>query len=481
MTLRKKTITGIIWNFCEQIARKGIGVVITLLLAIFLTPADYGLVAMMAVFLAIANRFMDSGFKQALIRLEVAGRNDFNTAFYANLGLGILSYILLFLAAPVIASFYHEPRLVFIIRVAGVNIFIQAFQVVQSATLSRDLNFKLQLQASVPAGIVSGLTAVVLAYMGFGVWALIVQMLFASLFTTALLWYFQGWRPTLGFSRQSLGSMYNFGYKLFLSGLLEAIFRNVYVILIARLFSATIAGYYFFADKLKQLVISQLVDSIQTVTYPALAMLQNDDSRLKDGYRNLMSVTTFLLFPVMLLLAALAEPLFSFLLPEKWFAAATYLQLICIAGVMNPLHAINMNILKVKGRSDLFLYLEIIKKLMIVGILFISLHFGIMGILIGQIINSVLAYIPNSYFSAKLTGYSVREQMADAMPSLLLSGVIGTLIYGAVYLVHWPALAKLIIFLLTSAVMYLSGAHILKLHAYILVKKILVGRTRSGG
>ena len=259
MTLRKKTITGIIWNFAEQIARKGIGVVITLLLARFLTPSDYGLVAMMAVFLAIANSLMDSGFKQALIRLEGAGQRDFNTAFYANLALGAVSYVLLFLAAPFIATFYNEPRLVLLIRIAGINIIIQSFQVVQTAALSRDLNFKAQLQATVPAGIFSGLIALGLAYMGYGVWALIVQMILASFITTALLWHLQGWRPSLIVSRHSLASMYNFGYKLFLSGLLDTVFRNLYVIVIAKLFTASVAGCYFFAAKLRDLVIGQLV------------------------------------------------------------------------------------------------------------------------------------------------------------------------------------------------------------------------------
>lgn len=355
MTLTKKITTGIIWNFTEQLGRRGIEVVITLLLARFLAPSDYGLVAMMAVFLAVAMSLMDSGFKQALIRLQDAGQIDFNTAFYANLCLGAFSYCLLFLAAPYIAAFYEEPRLVILIRVVGMNILINAFQVVQSAILSRELNFKAQLQAAIPAGIISGIIAIGLAFVGFGVWALIAQMLLASMITTVLLWWLQGWRPTVGFSRPSLRDMYNFGYKLFLSGLLDTIFQNLYVIVIAKLFATTVAGHYFFAKKIKDLVISQLVTAIQNVTYPALATFQDDDIRLKAGYRKIIGITTFLLSPVMLLLAAVAEPLFVFLLPEQWHAATMYLQLMCIASVMYPLHAINVNILQVKGRSDLFL------------------------------------------------------------------------------------------------------------------------------
>ena len=479
MTLRKKTITGIIWNFAEQIALKGIGTVITLLLARFLTPGDYGLVAMMAVFLAIANSLMDSGFKQALIRLEGVGQSDFNTAFYTNLGLGIISYILLFLAAPLIASFYNEPVLIILIRIAGFNIIIQSFQVVQSAALSRALNFKAQLQATVPAGIVSGPIAIALAYMGFGIWALIVQMLLASLITTAMLWFLQGWRPSLDFSRHSMASMYNFGYKLFLSGFLDTVFQNLYVIVIAKLFSASVAGCYFFASKLRDLLISQLVGSIQNVTYPALATMQSDNKRLKEGYRKVIQVTTFLLFPSMLLLAALADPIFKALLPAKWLPASLYLQLMCIAAVMYPLSSINLDVLKVKGRSDLFLYLEIFKKIMVVLILAITYRYGVTAILIGQILGSVLAYIPNSFFSKKLISYTLREQVADFLPGLTLSGIVALIVYVTGLLLTWPALAKLGILALTSCVLYIVGSHIFKLQAYMFTRQMLASKMSS--
>jgi O-antigen/teichoic acid export membrane protein len=481
MTLSQKTTTGILWNFTELLSRRGIQTLITLLLAWFLQPDDFGLVAMMAVFLAIATNLMESGFRQALIRIKDASQLDFNTAFYANLGLGALSYAMLFLAAPFIADFYNKPRLIGLIRIAAIAVIINAFQVVQSAVLSRDLNFKAQLQASVPAGIVSGIVAVVLAYKGFGVWALIIQMLISALLITVMLWFIQGWRPTFGFSRQSLDRMYNFGYKLFLSGLLDTIFQNLYVIVIAKIFAAAIAGHYFFATKLRDLVIAQLVGAIQTVTYPALATIQNDDIRLKAGYRKIIGVTTFLLFPAMLMLAAMAEPLFVFLLPSKWLPAVSYLQLLCIAGVIYPLHAINLNVLMVKGRSDLFLHLEIIKKVMAVVILFISIQFGIIGILIGQIVTSVLAYIPNSYFSAKLINYTVREQITDFMPGLVLSGSVALVIYGAGYLIQWPAFAKLFILALMAGILYFAGAHLMKLQAYLMARQILMERIKQGG
>ena len=431
---------------------------------------------MMAIFLAVANSLMDSGFKQALIRLHWADQIDYNTAFYTNLALGMLSYALLFAVAPFIADFYDQPRLVALIRVAGIAILINSFQIIQSAVLSRNLNFRAQLHATVPAGIISGLIAVGLAYAGFGVWALIAQMLLAAFITTVLLWYLQGWRPSCGFSRKSLSTMYNFGYKLFLSGLLDITFKNIYVMVIAKIFAASIAGYYFFAYKIKDLIISQLVGAIGNVTYPALATMQNDNVRLKAGYRKILQVTTFLLFPAMAFLAALAGPIFRIFLPDKWLPALPYLQLMCIAGFLYPLHSINLNILKVKGRSDLFFYLEIYKKIVAVIILLVSIRYGVTGILIGQIIGSFLSYIPNSYFSSRLISYTIREQMADFLPGLGLSGVIAVSIYAAGLFLNWPASIKLALLALLSSILYLIGAHLFKLPAYIFTRQMLLVR-----
>lgn len=452
-------------------------ILFTLLLARFLVPADYGLVAMMAVFLALGSSLMESGFKQALIRKQGATQTDFNVAFYANLALGALSYLLLFVAAPFIADFYQEAKLVALIRVASLAVLINSFQVVQNAILSRALNFKAQLQATIPASIISGIVAVTLAYAGFGVWALVTQMLLAALVTTVFLWRLQGWRPTRSFSRVAFGSMYGFGYKLFLSGFLSIVFTNIFVIIVAKLFSATLAGYYFFADKIKELILSQLVSSIEMVTYPALSTMQDANERLKAGFRKVIKITTFLLFPAMFFMSALAEPLFSVLLPEKWLPAVVYLQLMCIASVLYPLHSINLNILKVKGRSDLYLYLEIIKRLMLVIILCVSVQFGIMGILIGQIVSSVLAYLPNSYFSAKLINYPVRQQIADFSPSLVLSAVVGGATYVAVLLFSWPPIVELLVFGSLATTFYALGAYVLKFQALIFVIQLVKERT----
>ncbi|WP_051146559.1 lipopolysaccharide biosynthesis protein [Marinobacter daepoensis] len=435
MSLSARTATGIVWNFSQQLATRGVGILVTLLLARFLVPEDFGLVAMMAVFLALGSSLMDSGFREALIRQENITQEDYATAFYANLLLGLVSYGALFLAAPAIAGFYEEPRLENLIRVTSVSVIIMSFQVVQVASLSRKLNFKAQLKASLPASVISGVIAVGLAYIGWGVWALVSQMLLNALVQTALLWKLEGWRPTRQFSWPSLKGMYNFGYKLFLSGVLDTVFQNLYVIVIAKVFSAPVAGLYFFANKIKELIVQQLVRSIQAVTYPALASVQNDDARLKQGYRKIVILMTVALFPGILFTAALASPLFQILLPEKWYPAVPYFQLLCLAALIMPLHSVNLNILKVKGRSDLFLYLELVKKAMHGTVLLITYRYGVTAVIVGQVIISCLSYIPNSYFSSKLLGYGVKEQVQDFGPILfaaLMSAIFGYLSIGIV-------------------------------------------------
>jgi len=465
MTLANRTIKGILWDFAEQIGRRGINVLVTLLLARFLVPEDFGLVAVISSVIAIANGLMESGFKQALIRMENAAHVDYNTAFYSNLGFGAVSYIIIYNLAPIVAGYYEAPEIALLIRVGGMVILINAFHVVQSAIFSKNLDFKVLLMVSVPASLISGIAAVFLAYLGVGVWALVWHMLIYAFLSTVFIWRIGSWRPTLAVSRQSFHGMFSFGSKLFAASTIDTIFRNLYVIVIAKLFGTAIAGYYFFADKIKDLIISQLVSSIRNVTYPALSTVQNDDVRLKDGFRKVLRVTTFALFPAMTFLAALAEPLFNVFLPDNWKPAFPYLQLLCIAGILIPVHSVNLNILQVKGRSDLFLGLEVIKKAMLVVILLISLQFGIFGVLIGRIVTSVLGYIPNSYFSRRLINYSVKEQLADFLPALFLSGAIGGLVYFSVVMLNWSAYTELWVFGVLATTLYLATAYAFKMEA----------------
>jgi O-antigen/teichoic acid export membrane protein len=471
--LRQKTITGIIWNFLQQLLRNGIQIVTTFLLTWFLVPADFGLMAMISVFFAIANSLMDSGFSQALIQKKEVSQTDYSTAFYTNLVLGLLAYTLLFISAPLIASFYLEPRLVVLVRVVGLVVIINSFQMVQVADLTRRLNFKVQFSVILPAALLSGVIAISMALMGFGIWSLVAQILASALASTALYWFVNEWRPSIDFSVASLREMFSFGSKLFISGLIDTVFNNLYVIFIGKFFSATVLGYYYFAQQIEVFAVSQLSGAIQIVSYPALAILQDDDISLKAFYRKIIQVVTYIVFPCMIALAVLAEPLFHLLLKEDWLPAVPYLQLLCLVGLLYPLHAINLNILKVKGRSDLFLYLEIVKFIMNVIVLLFSVQYGIFGILIGQIILSVLEYIPNSYFSIKLIDYSALEQLRDFIPTLLVATAMGFFMYILGLVLPLDGFVYLLVVGLYGLMFYVTINYMLKIQAQLMLILII--------
>lgn len=480
-TLRHKTITGVIWIFFEQLFRTGVQAATTLILAWFLLPEDFGLMAMIAVFFTISSSLIDSGFSQALIRKKEVNQIDYSTVFYTNLVLGLLVYVLLFVFAPMIASFYDEPKLIELVRVVGLVVIINSFQLVQVADFTRKLNFKVQFKVTLPSTLFSGVIAIFMAAMGFGVWSLVAQMLVSSLTDTALYWIINKWRPSKDFSVKSLDEMFGFGSKLLASGLLNNIFQNIYVIVIGKIFSATLVGYYFFAQKIEQFIVIQLTVAVQKVTYPALSTLQDDNTALKTYYRRIIQVITYIVFPCMIALVVLAKPLFILLLNKDWLPAVPYLQLLCIAGLLYPLNSINLNILMVKGRSDLFLYLEIVKKLVIVIILLISTQFGIFGILIGEIISSILAYIPNSYFSTDLIDYSVPEQLHDFIPTFLLSVAMGVFMYVICLVLPFGGFGYILVIGLAGTAFYALTNYLLKMPAQSLILQIIKERYLKNG
>jgi O-antigen/teichoic acid export membrane protein len=335
------------------------------------------------------------------------------------------------------------------------------------------LNFKAQFRVALPSSAFSGVVAISMAAMGFGIWSLVFQMLMFSFVSTTLYWIVNKWRPTKDFSVESLNEMFGFGSKLLASGLLETIFQNIYVITIGKLFSATLVGYYFFAQRIQQLVVEQLSGTIQKVTYPALSSIQDDNTALKSSYRKIIQAVTYVVFPCLIALAVLAKPIFSLMLKENWLPAVPYLQLLCVAGLLYPLHVTNLNILKVKGRSDLFLHLEIVKKIMMVIILLVSSKFGIFGILIGEVISSFLAYIPNSYFSIKLINYSILEQLHDFIPTSLLAFTMGVIMYAVGLFLPLGELTYVLVIGLVGATFYILANYLFKVPAQMLILQII--------
>lgn len=428
-SLKQKTVKGVLWSSLERFSVQGIQFIVMIIMANMLTPHDYGLVAMLAVFIAVSQSLVDSGFSQALIRKLNRTETDNSTVFYFNIAVGLVLYGLLFTAAPLIADFYHEPQLINITRVIGLSILINSFVVVQRALLTINIDFKTQAKAALIAVILSGVIGIWMASNGYGVWAIVVQQL-ANLGVNALfLWTLSHWRPMWIYSWNSFHDLFGFGSKLMISGLIDTLYRNIYLIVIGRVFSASDLGYYTRAHQFTDFASSNISGIIQRVTYPILCSLQNEDERLSSVYRKFLRLSAFIVFPLMMGLAAISKPLVLTLLKEEWLFTATLLSIICFSMMWYPIHSINLNLLQVKGRSDLFLKLEIYKKIIGIIILCITIPMGLIAMCIGSFFSSMIALIINTYYTGKLIKVGFIQQMLDLFPILILSISMGIVVY----------------------------------------------------
>lgn len=427
--LKNKAVFGVLWSLCENLLRKGTSILTTLLLAFFLTPEDYGLVALLAVFLTFGTILVDSGFKQALIQKKELEASDLSTVFYVNMLAGLVVYLLIYTFSNDIASFYDDERLINLVKVSAIIVIINSFQVVPQAILSRNLNFKTLMKINVPASIISGLVAIVLAYIGLGYWALVFQMIVSATYISASLFFKTKWWPNNSFSFTSLYKLYNYGYKMFLSSILELLYKSLLIALIAKLFTLSIVGLYYFADRIKELFIGLFIVSIQSVLFPAMSSIQGDEERSISAYRNVMKILSFVVFPSLILFSVFATSIFTVFLPSKWAEAVPFLQLMCLSALVIPLTSINLNIIKVNGRSDYYLKLEFLKKVTaLLAILFTYSH-GVEGVLVGLLVSQYLNYLPAVFVANKLLDYPLKVQLKDFGPSLILALTIALPIY----------------------------------------------------
>lgn len=419
--LREKAIKGVSWSFVDNIANAGITFIVGIILARILSPAEFGLIGMITIFIAVSNSIVDSGFSSALIRKVEPKEVDYNTVFYFNLCLGIVLYLILFYSAPAISWFFKEPNLISITRVMGTILIINAFGIVQRSLLVKEVDFKNQTKISMISSIISGIVGITMALKGFGVWSLVSLQISRQLLNTIFLWVISKWRPVLEFSKDSFQELFGFGSKLLISGLMDTIYNNIYFLIIGKYYSAVQLGQYTRAEQFNSIFSSNLTSVVQRVSYPVLCNIQDEDERLKLTYRRVIKATMLVAFTCMLGLAAIAKPLILLTIGEKWLQSVTYLQIICFAGMLQPLHAINLNMLMVKGRSDLFLRLEIIKKAIAVVPICLGVFYGIELMLWGSVFISFAAYVLNSYYSARLINYSIWAQIKDIYPSFLVS------------------------------------------------------------
>lgn len=442
-SLKQKTVKGILWSSLERFSVQGIQFVVMIIMARMLTPNDYGLVGMLAVFIAVSQSLVDSGFSQALIRKQNRTETDNSTVFYFNVAVGFILYGLLFAAAPLIADFYNEPQLTAITRIMGLSVLFNSFVVVQRALLTIKIDFETQAKAALSAAIVSGCLGIWMAANEYGVWSIVTQQLTNLGINTILLWILSHWRPHRIYSWKSFHNLFGFGSKLMISGLLGTIYHNIYLIIIGRVFSAADLGYYTRAHQFTDFPSSNVSGIIQRVTYPILCSIQNEDERLSDVYRRFLRLSAFIVFPLMMGLAAVAEPLVLALLKEQWLFAATLISIICFSMMWYPIHSINLNLLQVKGRSDLFLKLEIYKKIVGIVILCITIPMGLIAMCVGSFFSSIIALIINTYYTGKLIKVGFLRQMHDLFPILGLSSSMGGFVYLIIHLISLNPIVEL--------------------------------------
>lgn len=471
-SLKKKAIRGVGWSFADNIANSGITFLVGLVLARLLSPAEFGILGMITVFIAVSNSIVDSGFSNALIRKTDARDVDYATVFYCNLLLGVVLYAVLFVCAPVISRFFNQPVLIPVTRVMAVILVINACALIQRTLLIKKVDFKSQMKISLIASITSGVVGIGMALRGGGVWSLVGQQVSRQLVNAVLLWLFSAWRPALAFSRQSFRELFGFGSKLVVSGLIDTLYRNIYYLIIGRFYTAAQLGHYTRAEQFNIIFSSNLTSVVQRVSYPVLSSIQHEPQRLKQAYRRVIKTTMMVAFACMLGLAAVARPLIVLLIGEKWLPAVYFLQILCFSGMLYPLHAINLNILQVKGRSDLYLRLEIIKKCMAVFPISMGIFLGIEYMLWASVLNSFAAYFLNSYYSGQLIGYPSREQIRDLLPSFCVSLGVAAAMWGLTFLgvSYWLMLP---LQCLAGLAMFVLVYESMKLPEYVEMKELV--------
>lgn len=470
-SLKSKTVKGLGWSAVDNIGKAGITFIVSIVLARLLSPEEYGLIGILTIFVNVFNEIVDSGFTSALIRKKDAKEVDFCTVFYTNLVVSVFMAALLYLAANPIASFFNRPELVELTQVMSCIVVINAFCFVQKARTTKNIDFKTQSKVTYISYTLSGIIGILLAVKGFGVWALVWQQISAQLFTAISFWIFNKWMPKLIFSWESFKEMWTFGWKLLVSSLIDTTWKEIYQVVVGKCYSPATLGLYTRAKQFSQLFSSNLTAIIQRVSYPVLSSIQDDKPRLKSAYQRVIKTTMLPTFVCMFGMAAVAKPMILVLLGEKWTGCIPFLILICIHGSLYPLHAINLNMLKVQGRSDLFLKLEIIKKLVSLGPLLLGVFIDIYLMVGCSIITSCFNYYLNAYYSGPYLSYSIKEQVKDILPSLFVA-IVMAIPVGAMQFININPFILLPLQIIIAALIVITICEKRQLPEYLEIKGI---------
>lgn len=466
MSLKKQALSGVFWSSLQTFGTQGIAFLVSIILARLLLPSEFGLIAMLSIFIGLGTALISGGLTQSLIRTENLDEEDFSTVFFFNLLGSVFIYAIVFLIAPFIAAFYDQELLTLIIRVYSITFIINAFSAIQITRLNKILDFKTQMKVSIPSLLVGSAVGIVMALKGFGVWSLVWSAIVQAIASTLQLWFWAKWKPIWVFSIPKFKLHFNYGVKLMFSNILDIIFTNAYTIIIGKFFAPAQVGFYNRAETLKMYPISTISSVVTKVTFSLFSTIQNDDVRLKMVYKKIMQMVLFITTPTLIFMGILAEPLFRLLFTEKWLPAVPYFQILCLNGILYPIHSYNLQILMVKGRSDLFLKLEIIKKILTILAIIVSFQYGIYGLLYGSVVTSIIAFFINTHYSGKFLDYSAWQQVKDIFPIISITMTAGVIVLVADLIFkhyYFNDFIRLIVGSILGVSLYIAAAQVFKI------------------
>lgn len=470
--LKKSTLKGLSWSLIESVSTQGIRFIIGVILARLLLPEMFGLVAMLLIFITLGEIFVDSGFGTALIQKQNITEIEICSVFYFNILVGLIAAALLFLGAPFIAAFYNQPTLIPLAQSLSVIFIINSLGMVQSNILVKKVDFKSLAKLNTIANMISGLAAILMAFIGYGIWSLIIQQVSAAAIRNIFYWLYSDWRPSFVFSSKSIHQMLKFSLSILAIGILNRTTESVYYMVIGKLFSANELGYFSRASQLQNFPSHTSAMLVGRVTFPVFSKMQNDPVILKSGLQKILIIIAFIIFPVMAGMAAVAKPLISVLLTDKWLAAVPYLQLLTIVGVFYPLEWIRQQAIQAVGRPELSLRIEIVKKLALFVSIAVMWYWGIIGIIAGIIFASILSFSLNVFYTSVVTQYSVREQLLDMLPYIIISIIMGIISFSIVILlINYHPLYQLLIASIIGFLFYIGTMSIIQTSAMSVIQK----------
>ena len=464
-SFRGKVLSGLVWRYAERCGSQGVQFIVSIILARLLTPEDYGVIGLITVFLSLCNLFIGSGFGNSLIQKKDATSCDYSSVFYFNIGMSILLYIVMFFAAPYIAMFYEQEILVSVLRILSLGLILGGVNAVQQAYVSKTMQFKRFFFSTLGGTIVSAFVGIYIAYNGGGVWALVAQSLTNQALNTVILWMTVKWRPTLEFSAFRMKTMFSFGWKMLVSSVIDVLYNNIYSLIIGKVYSAQDLGIYNRGKTFPVMIVENANNSIQSVIFPALAAKQDNPEQVKGMVRRAIKTSTFVVLPAMAGLAAVAVPLIEILLTEKWLPSVPFLRFSCFIYAFWPIHTANLQAINALGRSDIYLKLEIIKKVVGIGILCITVPRGLYAMMIGSCVSAIFSSLINAFPNKKLLDYSYLEQIKDIGPSALFSVIMAGITW-SITLLHINMYCTLIIQIVTGIVIYIGLSYAFKLESF---------------